>query len=81
MQLKQETKSELLGKKDRPVVEQLDFIDVLERLGIAYHFENETEEALKRIYEAYNDQDYDLHHTSLQFRILRQHGYPVPCGK
>ena len=79
-EIKEEAKRELLAKKNKPV-EELNLIDVLERLGVAYHFEKEIEDAVQRIYEACNDhQDYDLNHSSLLFRILRQHGYPVSCG-
>ena len=61
---KEEAKRELLANTDEPM-EELNLIDVVERLGVAYHIEREADEALQRIHEAYNDQDCDLNRTSL----------------
>ncbi|XP_021822525.1 (-)-alpha-pinene synthase-like [Prunus avium] len=62
---------------------QLKFIDAIQRLGVAYHFESEIEEALERMHAAFCDQDFnddgDLHNVALCFRLLRQHGYKVSC--
>ncbi|KAM7261182.1 hypothetical protein ACFE04_026657 [Oxalis oulophora] len=58
-------------------VGQLGLIDNLQRLGLAYHFKDEVTQILNRVYNTSID-DGDLHTTSLQFRILRQHGYNVP---
>uniref|UniRef100_A0A803MH33 Uncharacterized protein n=1 Tax=Chenopodium quinoa TaxID=63459 RepID=A0A803MH33_CHEQI len=79
-QLKDEVKKELLETKGNPL-ELLNFIDAIERLGLAYHFEQEIEEALKQVYENYEEQcaKDDLYHVSTRFRILRQHGFFVPC--
>ena len=66
---------------------QLELIDILQRLGISYHFEGE----IKRILEGLNNNidhgsDADtlktknLYATALKFRLLRQHGYIVPPG-
>ncbi|KAK4572325.1 hypothetical protein RGQ29_030668 [Quercus rubra] len=65
-------------------LEQLELIDILQRLGISYHFEGE----IKRILEGlYNNIDHgsdtktwktkNLYATALKFRLLRQHGYIV----
>nr|WBW04264.1 terpene synthase [Ficus altissima] len=61
---------------------QLDTIDVLERLGICYHFEDEIKSILEG---TYNINDFEsgiwkdnLYATALKFRLLRQHLYPVP---
>ncbi|KAI5333576.1 hypothetical protein L3X38_023708 [Prunus dulcis] len=58
-------------------------IDAIQRLGVAYHFEKEIEEALKHIYAANHfhddDGDGDLYDVSLRFRLLRQHGHYVSC--
>ncbi|KAI5333400.1 hypothetical protein L3X38_023531 [Prunus dulcis] len=58
---------------------QLKLIDAIQRLGVAYHFEREIEEALERIHgTTYHDNyDGDLHSVALGFRLLRQHGYNV----
>lgn len=62
-------------------LELLNFIDAIQRLGVSYHFVDEIEQALKRMYEAADEivGDADLYHTSLCFRLLRQHGYRISC--
>ncbi|KAM6555100.1 hypothetical protein CsatB_015862 [Cannabis sativa] len=56
---------------------QLKIIDVVERLGLSYHFESEIENKLQCIYNKTNIDDEDLHHVSLRFRLLRQHGFRI----
>ncbi|KAL6283826.1 hypothetical protein ACE6H2_014755 [Prunus campanulata] len=62
---------------------QMKLIDAIQRLGVAYHFEKEIEEALEQIYAAnhFHDDDGhgDLYNVSLGFRLLRQHGHNVSC--
>lgn len=81
-QLKEAVEKRLLETKGNPL-EQLTFIDAIERLGVAYHFEEQIEEALKQVYDNFHDQcaEDDLYHVSTRFRILRQHGFLVPCGR
>ncbi|CAN1829140.1 Probable terpene synthase 2 [Linum perenne] len=58
--------------------EKLEMIDVVERLGIGYHFEHEIEEQLRRVYDEGNvNKTGDLSTVAIQFRLLRQHGYNV----
>ena len=58
---------------------QLGHIDILQRLGLSYHFEKEINKIL-------NDFDRDivwkdnLYATALKFRLLRQYQYQVPQG-
>ncbi|CAL1352342.1 unnamed protein product [Linum trigynum] len=62
-----------------PTPEKLRLIDVVERLGIGYHFEEEIEEQLQEIHHHPNNNiDEDLFTIALRFRLLRQHGYNVP---
>ncbi|KAH9751609.1 Beta-myrcene/(E)-beta-ocimene synthase 2 [Citrus sinensis] len=61
-------------------LDQLELIDNLQRLGLAHHFETEIRNILNNIYN--NNKDYNwrkenLYATSLEFRLLRLHGYPV----
>ncbi|XP_077244301.1 (-)-5-epieremophilene synthase STPS3-like isoform X5 [Tasmannia lanceolata] len=59
----------------------MNLIDNLQRLGIAYHFEEEINDILDQFSTIKDDNnDEDLFLTSLQFRLLRQHGYPVLPG-
>ncbi|KAH0745388.1 hypothetical protein KY285_007045 [Solanum tuberosum] len=79
--LKEETRSMLLAINGRKLAETLNLIDVVQRLGIAYHFEKEIDEILDRIYNEnanFEGDDYsDLSTFALQFRLLRQHGYNI----
>jgi hypothetical protein len=56
---------------------KLKLIDSIQRLGVAYHFEREIEEAIKLTELDVNG---DLHTTSLHFRLLRQHAFSVSTG-
>jgi hypothetical protein len=78
--LREQFKRELLAAASNSS-QQLDLIDSIQRLGVAYHFETEIEEALQHIYNNRIDmKDDDLYNTALGFRLLRQHGYNVSCG-
>nr|BBC44639.1 valerianol synthase (inactive) [Camellia hiemalis] len=64
----------------RKAVEQINLINVLERLGVSYHFEKEIEEQLEQLFAKFEDnEDYDLFTIALHFRIFRQHGYKMSC--
>uniref|UniRef100_F6I6K0 Terpene synthase N-terminal domain-containing protein n=1 Tax=Vitis vinifera TaxID=29760 RepID=F6I6K0_VITVI len=71
----------MLGKVKKPL-DQLELIDVLQRLGLYYHFKDEIKRILDSIYNQYNQHEEwmkdDLYATALEFRLLRQHGYDVP---
>ncbi|GMI65470.1 Terpene Synthase 22 [Hibiscus trionum] len=61
----------------------LDLIDAVQRLGVAYHFEKEIEDALQIIYHHHCNHvqvdDDDLYTTAVRFRLLREHGFNVDC--
>ncbi|KAL8162565.1 hypothetical protein V2J09_014054 [Rumex salicifolius] len=66
----------------------LSLIDAIQRLGIAYHFEEEIEKELARVFARFHDPNHhdhddsyedDLSLVSLRFRLLRQHGYNITC--
>ncbi|GLT50647.1 hypothetical protein SLA2020_241190 [Shorea laevis] len=68
---------------DKVPLQQLELIDTLQRLGLSYHFENEINRILEKVYT--NNQGYyygfereSLYMAALEFGILRQHGYKVP---
>lgn len=73
----------MLGKVEQPL-DQLELIDLLQRLGISYQFEDEIKRLLNSIYCNHNIDDKwkkeNLHATALEFRILRQNGYSIPQG-
>ncbi|KAI7993151.1 hypothetical protein LOK49_LG12G02324 [Camellia lanceoleosa] len=79
--LKEDVKIMLEKVVDEDPLDALEMIDDLQRLGVFYHFKDEIERVLERIYnmnDKYNNED--LHATALKFRLLRQHGYNVPQG-
>ncbi|KAJ0974932.1 hypothetical protein J5N97_016897 [Dioscorea zingiberensis] len=70
----------VLLKDARGSLEEMELIDALQRLGVAYHFEEEINEALSLINSTaplHSDNDH-LHNIALRFRLLRQHHYHVP---
>lgn len=65
--------------------EKLELIDILQKLGLSYHFEDEVKMMLEAIYNNTTHRgevckEENLYATSLEFRLLRQHGYSVPQG-
>ncbi|KAH8502493.1 hypothetical protein H0E87_013973 [Populus deltoides] len=71
-ELKQEAKRALVSTNEPRA--KLKLIDSIQRLGVAYHFEREIEEAIKLTEVDVNG---DLHTTSLHFRLQRQHAFSV----
>lgn len=73
----------MLDVETKSRLEQLELIDDLEKLGVSYHFEVEINNVLmdlhhqngRSIWKCYKEED--LHATSLEFRLLRQHGFYV----
>ncbi|KAK4480037.1 hypothetical protein RD792_013094 [Penstemon davidsonii] len=80
-QLKEEVRNLLMSEENNTTTEKITLIDTIERLGVGYHFEEEIEKHLEQIYKYHhlNSQEYDLFTTALQFRLLRQHRYNIPC--
>ncbi|KAF3663532.1 Sesquiterpene synthase [Capsicum annuum] len=61
-------------------MQNLDLINTIQLLGVAYHFEKEIEESLSEVYNSYEEWiigEVDLHVVALSFRLLRQQGYYV----
>ncbi|KAK6229602.1 hypothetical protein SCA6_018553 [Theobroma cacao] len=77
-ELKQEVQRMLTTPMDKPS-QKLLLIDAVQRLGVAYHFEKEIEDALDNIYGDCNGDGNDLYITSLRFRLLREHGFNIQC--
>ena len=72
-------------RKDRNALSTLKLVDDLQRLGIAYHFDEEIGDVLETIYQTFyitqeKWEGMDLNLKALGFRLLRQHGYQVPQG-
>ncbi|KAF8391446.1 hypothetical protein HHK36_023751 [Tetracentron sinense] len=64
-----------LGRASDPTG-TMELVDTLQRLGIAYHFEEEINVLLDRFSNAKDEED-NLFLTALRFRLLRQNGYQV----
>ena len=75
--LKEEAKRVI--KDARDTSSRLEFIDSMQRLGVAYHLEEEIKEAIDLVHLDDTTTD-DLSTTALRFWLLRQHGYPVSSG-
>ncbi|XP_065858473.1 probable terpene synthase 8 [Euphorbia lathyris] len=80
-QLKLKVK-EMLMMSTQEITKNIEFINLLCRLGVSYHFETEIKHQLSHIFTNLPDflqkNDYDLHTAALLFRVLRQHGHKVP---
>ncbi|XP_075080927.1 5-epi-aristolochene synthase-like isoform X1 [Nicotiana tabacum] len=72
---KEQTRNMLLATGMK-LADTLNLIDIIERLGISYHFEKEIDEILDQIYNQNSNCD-DLSTSALQFRLLRQHGFNI----
>ncbi|KAL5839743.1 hypothetical protein ACOSQ4_012351 [Xanthoceras sorbifolium] len=77
-ELLQEKVKAMVGNVSEPL-NQLELIDTLQRLGLAYHFETEIKDTLQKVYNNSDDRwkKQNLYATSLEFRLLRQYGYDV----
>ncbi|KAF5442391.1 hypothetical protein F2P56_035054 [Juglans regia] len=78
--LKEEVR--MMFKEGVDPLKKLELIDVLQRLGLSYHFEDEIKSILESIYNTTHGggdmRKESLYATSLGFRLLRQNGYNVP---
>ncbi|KAL1802498.1 hypothetical protein ACET3Z_031145 [Daucus carota] len=79
--LKEEAK-QMLVAGDTPQCKIISFIDDIQRLGLAYHFEAELDAILQHLKDSFlqlycSKDDVDLHDAALCFRLLRQQGHVV----
>ena len=77
-QLKQKVRKLIASTKGAAAL--LKLIDSLQRLGVAYHFEEQIAEALSQLHLHQNVSISDISTAALHFRLLRQHGYSVSSG-
>ncbi|KAI4324231.1 hypothetical protein L6164_023785 [Bauhinia variegata] len=79
-ELKEEVRV-MLCKMKNPLY-QLELIDDLQRLGVAYHFKNEINNILNNVYKNMDSfvEEKNLYFTALKFRLLRENGYLISAG-
>ncbi|WCJ18522.1 Terpenoid cyclases/Protein prenyltransferases superfamily protein [Euphorbia peplus] len=79
-QMKVKVKNMLLHST-KNLTDNVEFINLLCRLGISYHFEDEIEEQLNHIFtmlpKLLEDNDYELCTLANLFRVLRQYGHKM----
>ncbi|WCJ33161.1 Alpha-copaene synthase [Euphorbia peplus] len=80
-ELKQDIGRMLKKKSDDNPSQKLKLIDLIQRLGISYHFKAEIEDELEKLFCNINSDSHkhDLHNVALRFRLLRQQGIKVSC--
>nr|AKN58860.1 monoterpene synthase-like protein [Freesia hybrid cultivar] len=70
-----------LFSDSKEILYQIELIDELQQLGVAYHFQDEIKDKLSTIFCSLEKtrlfMDNDLKTTSLIFRLLREHGFHV----
>lgn len=72
-----------LFAQEMDVLQRLELVDWIQRLGLANYFQKEINDALVSTKNSNNFGTQDnLHGSALCFRLLRQHGYKVlPASK
>ncbi|KAL3844077.1 hypothetical protein ACJIZ3_001480 [Penstemon smallii] len=84
--LKEKVRNMIISGHEEKLANKLVLIDTVERLGLSYHFSNEIEQQLNLVFnatfkfendeeESNNNINNNLFIASLQFRLLRQHGF------
>jgi hypothetical protein len=74
-------KEEVIGmfQACKNAVDKMNLVDVVQRIGIDHHFEEQIATALTSIYSTeFNSSS--LHEVALRFRLLRQQGFWVSAG-
>ncbi|KAL3365979.1 hypothetical protein AABB24_010882, partial [Solanum stoloniferum] len=70
-----ETIRKMLVEAPEGSLQKLVLIDAMQRLGVAYHFDNEIETSIQNIFYASKQYDDNLHVVSLRFLLVRQQGH------
>ncbi|PHU14550.1 (-)-germacrene D synthase [Capsicum chinense] len=76
-ELKEKVRKILVETPDNST-EKLILIDIIQRLGVAYHFDNEIETSIQNIFDAsqlQSENEENLFIVALRFRLVRQQGH------
>ena len=80
--MKEKVRQTILDAADSySLIQKLELVDTLQRIGVDYHYNQEIDELLRHVYDDKDGGSDDLYITSLRFYLLRKHGYPVSSGK
>ncbi|XVE68503.1 hypothetical protein DITRI_Ditri09bG0073200 [Diplodiscus trichospermus] len=74
---------DMLMTSTRDPIDNIYLINFLSRLGVLYHFENEIDEQLSRLFitlpQFVDNIDHDLRTIAVIFQVFRSHGYKMYC--
>ncbi|KAK5832960.1 hypothetical protein PVK06_016769 [Gossypium arboreum] len=76
--LKQKVMKLLASTKDTTAL--LKLVDSMKRLGVAYHFQEQIQQAFNQLNSDLNLVSNDLSTVALHFRLLREDCYPITAG-
>lgn len=78
-ELLERTRKELELNAEKPL-EALKMIDIIQRLGLSYHFEDDINSILTGFSNISSQTHEDLLTASLRFRLLRHNGHKISPG-
>jgi len=83
-ELKEKVKQMLVETPDKSTHEKLVLIDTIQRLGVAYHFDNEIKTSIQNIFDEFeqnkNEDDNNLYVVALRFRLVRGQRHYISSG-
>jgi len=62
------------------LVQKMELVDTLQRIGLDYHYKKEIDDLFCSVYDDKDGGSDNLYMTSLRFYLLRKHGYRVSSG-
>jgi hypothetical protein len=78
---KEEVRQIILGTvATSNLVQKMELVDTLQRIGVDYHYKEEIDDLLCSVYDDKDGGSDNLYITSLRFYLLRKHGYRVSSG-
>ncbi|WMV48360.1 hypothetical protein MTR67_041745 [Solanum verrucosum] len=82
-ELKEKVRQMLVEAPDKST-QKLFLIDTIQRLGVAYHFDNEIKTSIQNIFDEFeqnkNEDDNNLYGVALRFRLVRGQRHYMSSG-